>query len=424
MRILIVTKQAWDDTISSGNTLTNLFSGWPGAVFYTLCCRDALPNNRCCSEYFTVSPTDIVKNIITPWRIGRRFTVDNQVQVNETARFSRKAEASLKNISKKIKMLSSFYEIIYSTKLWLNRKLKAFVQEASPDIVFCFGVPDVFNYLVLKYIKDKYNIPVVSYFVDNHYVLREKEDNYFTRKRNRRLYDIAFISSRRYCITQMMCDWYSQIMHLDFKVLTKGCDVSENKCIINNPLRIVYAGNLLFGRDNTLFELVKALEVVNQLSENKCYLEIYTATNLDEDTQSKFNVEGISKLFPAKPYTEITEIMKAADIVLHVESFNQKQMDLVRYSFSTKITDCLQSGAMIMAIGPDSLASIDYLNNVPGTIVITDVRELESVLSSLLNNSQIILNNAHAANEYARKELAINCVRDKLHNDFNETIKR
>jgi hypothetical protein len=371
-----------------------------------------------------VAPTNILKNFITPWRIGRRFAVNNQIPDNGSESISRKAEIYLKNVSKKIKLLSLLYEIIYSSKLWLNRKLKAFVQEANPDIIFCFGVPDVFNYGVVKYIKEQYNIPIVSYFVDNHYVLGVENNDFITRKRNRRLYDLASLSSKRYCITQKMCDWYSKIMHLDFNVLTKGCDVGEIKHIINNPLRIVYAGNLLFGRDNTLLELVSALEVVNQMSNKKCYLEIYTATSLDEEKRLQLNVDGVSNLFPAKPYAEIIRIMKAADIVLHVESFDQKQMDVVRYSFSTKITDCMQSGAMIMAIGPDSLASIDYLANVPGTIVVTDVRKLERILSELLNNPQSILENAHAANVFARKELAINTVRNKLHNEFYALVNR
>ncbi len=43
-----------------------------------------------------------------------------------------------------------------------------------------------------------------------------------------------------------------------------------------------------------------------------------------------------------RSYDEIKHIMHEADVVLHVESFDEKSIETVKYSFSTKIIDCLQ----------------------------------------------------------------------------------
>lgn len=423
MRILIITKYAWDDRISSGNTLTNLFSEWPDATFYTIYCRDAFPDNDCCHDYFTVSPINLLKNIFTPWNIGRRFKTDGPMRANPE-NTGENTEASITRLSKKHRSLSYFYDFLYSTRLWMNKKLKRFLKEANPDIVFGFGVSDAFNLSLIKYIKRAQRVPVVSYFVDDHYKSNTRAWDIYNKNRNKRLAELAAISDKRYAISQMMCDAYSTIMHEQFELLTKGCVFCKVPVKEHSPLRMVYAGNLLFNRDKTLIALVEALSYVNKEKDPKCRLDIYSATPVSKDIRSLLNKEGVSFLHPPKPYSEITSILKDADIVLHVESFDEEQRKVVRYSFSTKITDCLQSGAMVLAIGPGDIASIDYLQRVPGVVVVTDLKELGCVLSTLLQSPQTILKNAKVANAYSKTEMSIEKVRYRLQNEFVSLIKQ
>ena len=77
MNILVITKAAWDDRIASGNTLSNFFNGWKDVNFFCLYSREAMPNNNVCSEYYSVSPISIVKNLFRPSKIGKRFRYDS-----------------------------------------------------------------------------------------------------------------------------------------------------------------------------------------------------------------------------------------------------------------------------------------------------------------------------------------------------------
>ena len=153
-------------------------------------------------------------------------------------------------------------------------------------------------------------------------------------------------------------------------------------------------------------------------------MDIYTTTQVDEDIRNRLNVEGVSSLNSPKPYEEIQMIMSGSDIVLHVESFDKEQIEYVHYSFSTKITDCLQSGAMVLAIGPDSIASIEYLKKIPGVVVVTDLRSLSAIISNCVNNVQTISRNAIQTYEYARLELSIDKVRNRLQKDFTELTQK
>lgn len=422
MRILIVSKYAWDDRLAGGNTLSNFFCGWTNAEFYNIYCRDAQPNNKCCSEYFAISPINIFKNLFLPWRIGHRFTIDEKTIAYVSS--STKAEESLTRLSKKSSVFAYLYDILYSTRFWLNNKLIDFIDDANPDIVFCFGVSDAYNYQLIRYLRKRRKKHIVTYFLDDHYYTDLHWWNIHKKVRNIRLTRLAQMSDKRYGITQMMCDAYSDIMKVGFEVLTKGCYVNGIISKNNNPIKMLYAGNLLYNRDKTIIELVAAIEEINHSSGVKCHLDIYTTTQLDEDIKKRLNVEGVSSLNPPRPYEEIQMIMSGSDIVLHVESFDKEQIEYVHYSFSTKITDCLQSGAMVLAIGPDSIASIEYLKKIPGVVVVTDLRSLSAIISNCVNNVQTISRNAIQTYEYARLELSIDKVRNRLQKDFTELTQK
>lgn len=420
MRILIITKYAWDEKIASGNTLSNFFENWADAEFFTVYCRDAIPNNKCCNVYFSISPINILKNLFTPWRIGREFRLENKrerAQENE-------AEKKLVKLSKSCKFFSFLYYFLYSTRLWLNRRIKLFLKTANPDIVFGFGVPDIFNYELIKYIKQNMKVPVITYFVDNHYSENVNFWNINKIRRNKRLSELSLMSDKCYAISQRMCDTYSSIMHMDFSLLTKGCYIREIRAKNNNPLRIVYAGNLYYGREKVLINLVSILKSINQAEKHKCYLDIYTVSQLSDDIKSKLNVDGNSSLHTPKPYEEIIKIQSESDIVLYVDSFDKEQIEKVKYSFSTKITDCLQSGSMVLAIGPSSIASIDFLKKVPGVVIVTDMLDLKPILQSLVSSPSSIFEKASETNVFAGNNMAIEGVRQRMQKDFVSLINK
>ena len=95
--------------------------------------------------------------------------------------------------------------------------------------------------------------------------------------------------------------------------------------------------------------------------------------------------------------------MKNADIVLHVESFEEKQKELVKYSFSTKIIDCLQSGNVVLGIGPSNIASIEYLKKIDGAFVIDDMDNIFDSISKILNEKNILNENAKKTRDFAKE---------------------
>jgi glycosyltransferase involved in cell wall biosynthesis len=203
--------------------------------------------------------------------------------------------------------------------------------------------------------------------------------------------------------------------------LYKGCffEKHEKKVSISSPIKIVYAGNLFYGRWEILKLLADEIERINTDSV-KMFLEIYTTATITHEIDKALNRGPSSCIMGALPYEDIKKVLQKADIVLHVESFEPKQIKSTRLSFSTKIIDCMQSGSCMMAIGPSSVASIQYLSEIEGSIVVDDLNKLREVLKSIINNPNIIIENAEKLNQYARVNHNLEVNRDRLKNDFRE----
>ena len=80
MNILTISGSAWDDRNSVGNTYSNLLGEMDDVKLYNIYCREAAPYNKYCKEYYTVTATDLIKNLFHRSRIGRRFSYEFEEQ--------------------------------------------------------------------------------------------------------------------------------------------------------------------------------------------------------------------------------------------------------------------------------------------------------------------------------------------------------
>lgn len=418
MNVLIITKAPWDDRIASGNTLSNLFGGWSDVNFYCLYSRDSRPSNKVCRNYFSISPTSIFKNFFHPYRIGKRFTT---LQCETVETLTSYEEVLIGKAKRNKRLFKLIYYLAYASNLWINDSFKSFIEESSPDVVFCFGQTDPLTYKAVRYIKTNTRARIISYYVDDLYKPNVTWISLLKKIDNIHLRSIASMSDKCYAISEMMCEEYRTLYNKPFTLLHKGCDVYQPKSCVSNPIRFVYAGNLYYKRDQVLVAIASAIDRIND-GIPKAHLDIYSGTPVSNEKAAMLNIHGASALHPACPYNEIKRLMREADIVLHVESFDETQIQLVRLSFSTKITDCMQSGSMMMAIGPMSVASISYANNVPGCVVVNDLKKIDAAILSLVNSKSTILKNAEKTNNFAKDNIIIDKIQKRLRNDFNSLL--
>lgn len=104
-----------------------------------------------------------------------------------------------------------------------------------------------------------------------------------------------------------------------------------------------------------------------------------------------------------------------------MESFEEVEMQKTKYSFSTKIIDYLQSGSVILAIGPKDISSMRYLSNIPGVVSINDVNDLIFVLKEMIENSGYFIQRAYDIRDYAQRHHGNQMVSQILNEIINKT---
>ena len=426
MRILVFSNGSWDDTNATGNTLSNLFGGncWKNDIFYNIYMRNATPNNKICNNYYRITLLSIIRNHFCKEKIGIEFNnsfADNGKTDYKNNNKERKIIDFIHNYS--LNFIYTFADWFYRKKRWINKRFEKYIKEMNPDIFYAHINNFAFLNPLVKYVKSNTKAKIVILLTDNLY---EDINNksFSRRKKLRKDYrEIIESADMIYAITDELKNEYGKIFNKEIQILRKGCSFDYPiRTQKNEVIRFVYAGNLLYGRDEVLSKIAKAIEYNNSNNSKKAFLEIYTGDTVSTKLKNTLNIENCSQIIGKREYNEIMKIENASDYVLHVESFEKKQIEYVKYSFSTKIIDCIQSGSCFIGVGPSDISSIKYIKKIPGAHVINSLDDIVENIINLINNDRII-QDSMKIREFAVMNHDIFENQNKLRRSFINIIK-
>lgn len=423
MKILVFGEPAWEDTNAYGNTLSNFFGEWEDDTIYHFFTRNKAPDNNIVSKYFMLSVYDIVKNIFKKDKGSKTFSRDEIDTFKQAIIQTQKKETS--DIStKKARQFKYFVmELIWSSGIWIDNKFKKFICDYQPEILFSFALSPFILYPLISFLRKNTKCKVVLFVADD--MLNYYSNVSFLRKN-------LLMKSFNKCIDEAdllygasdsLCAAYHQIYHKDFYPLVKGFhhNLTKPSYHPNKIKRIVYAGNLFYGRDKVIKRIAKELSELNK-QEFQAQMEIYVGTNHGEDYTDLNFEDGSCKIYPTQTNQVINRIMCSADILLFVESFEQKHIEYVHYSFSTKISDYLSCGKMVFVVGPEEDASISYFNKIPGVEVVTNQNSIKCQLTKLLSlTTEEYINRIIQINSFSKDNHNISVIRKRLRGDFLKT---
>ena len=405
MKILVITRNAWDDSNAAGNTLSNFFRGLEDAEFANIYFRNSEPHNKICSRYYQTSESDVIRNWFSPARIGGQKTVLPSESSDTEAKDSSREKTAIRFIQRNgIKAAYKLSDYVWYREKWINQRLRAFIEDFSPDAVFSFVKAAPQYYLTVRFLREQFKLPLISWIADDEY------SGFLKAGLKREIDNLAYIlreSSAVFGCSEELCKYYNDIFGCKAEPLYKSCESFEPlRAEVNDPIKLVYAGNMLYGRADTLSKLADACDecVLNGM---KAILEIYSNTPLSPDEiRHCFGNSSCAEYMGKADYETVKQKLYRADIVLHVESFEPEQILKTKYSFSTKIIDYLQSGSLLLAVGPSDTASIRYIRDIPGTCVIDDRDSICARLKELLSDT----------GSFYRRKIAIRSFSEQNHN--------
>lgn len=427
-KVLIVSISSWQETNSMGNTLSNFYGNWLVSSIANIFCRNQAPLNTVCKKYYLIDEIELAKAIVRRKEVGREYLIDSKTPVkhitNEEAQLR---QSKLLDFARRYRssLLLILREITWKLGKWRNETLRQFLSDFSPDIIVMHISDAFFTHEIVSFCREVTGAKIVVFFPDDNCSFKQLSFSpifwirrFLLRAKVRKTVEI---SAKIYGASKDLCEEYSKIFKCDFEPLYKGASFDNyiKKTNVNKPIRIIYAGNLFYGRWKTLRTLIKELKKINDKSKT-FELHVYTHNKLSKKMRRALSVEGTSIVMKGVSYSELKDILSKSDIVLHVESFSLKHKLVTRLSFSTKIIDCFQSARCILAIGPGDISSIKYLKESNAALVADNKKRIEETLNSIAEDPDMILDYSERAFLYGKANHSIDKVREKIERDFSE----
>lgn len=302
MRILVISQEVWRNDQNGGNVLSNIFKHVKNIIgnqedveFAQIYCSEGTPQNSICQKYYQMTDKMILSNVF-----NRKEHIGNQFQMEcECVERSIGSQNSLKVLKKlRFETFLVAKEILWSLSAWENETLRKFVSDFNPDLIFapCYG----WHYMlkITRVVKAWTGKPIISYISDDFYSCKQFRFspvywiNHLLLRRSVRktfaVYDLI------YTMTEEQKKQCEDAFGANMKILCKSANFFEIpiKEKVGQPIRFVYAGNLLYNRWKTLEKLVIQIKQLNA-DEVKMRLDIYSNSILSK-RQLKYLDDGVN----------------------------------------------------------------------------------------------------------------------------------
>lgn len=280
--------------------------------------------------------------------------------------------------------------LLWRKGFWCTDKLNKWLDDFKPECVFLAFSDDYFIPELALYVAQRYGIPIVScigddYYFNKHFSLNPMYQVYKETYKALVRKVLRYPGSAIY-ISDKIRDKYNSEFNLDGETvyLTSTVKRKAFKQIDRaNPL-ITYFGNIRMGRSSSLCDVADALGKINPSYK----LEVYS-NEVDESYYRELQENPNIVYGGSIPYKLVLEKMEQSDITVIVEGFEEKDIELSRYSLSTKAADALTSGVAIVVYGSDECGIIEYMRSTNAAAVCSDKNYLQKAILELIQDVEM-----------------------------------
>ena len=425
-KVLVISHNCFSKNSNIGRTLASYFCNYNPNNLAQLYFHDETPNSSVCLNYYNFTDTDALKSIFARWRKGKVFNKGNIDLDRKDSRNYSSSTARIYEYGRKRKPFVSYLrDLMWRLSSWNNRHFKKWLYNFGPDLILLTASDYSFPYVIANKIKKMTKIPMIIVCYDDFFLNYQHQGEFFRNIFYRHFLKCANkaikTSSATFANNPKMSKDYENFFGREWPVLYMSADYIATSISYDISKRkgICYLGNLGYNRNLQLVEIGKYLKN-NKLGFLPKHIDVYS-NEKNKETIGVLNEENGIVFHGSIAKDEVQKIVNNSIAVLHVESFDDKNRNLVKYSFSTKIADCLGSGTPLIAFGPGDIASIEYLIDNDCAFIAENNDELESVFNCLLEKNVVnkVLYNALTI---ARRNHNRECITSGLYNVLNSIV--
>lgn len=410
LRMLLITRESLRRDSNEGNVLINLFEDLSLELAH-ICCKPEPPDNDLCQgRYFQMTDRMALDKLLRRKPMGARPPL--QKNPPEPAKADPPSGKRFYDFfrSHNWNIFYILQDLLWAAAGTKSPALETFVRDFAPDLIFAPLTPYSYANRLQNQVIRFANVPAVTYLYDDIYSLKQFHLSPFywlhrfavrgSIRKNLPLYHFA------YTMTEQQKREYEKLLGLPMRLLRKCAPETRPKRQPHEGIRLIYAGGIYYGRDETLAKVADAVRSL-RVQGYDLQLHIYTSSPLKKRMQRKLQDSAASFVHPAVPEATLAEKYAESDVALHVESFHKKDAYTTRLSFSTKIVDCLASGCAVLAICPEINAGWQYLRDERAAMCVHEqgkiVQEIsrlaadENLREQLVEAAQDCLNSNHTA---------------------------
>lgn len=391
-KILVSTIDAWGDQVGADTIPSLLAHLQADYSIASLNIRANYSDSPLASQYFHILEGRVLKSIWNSTiQTGEAYYPSPAHSLNTDIVAEEKLYGKKRLFGRYFYVLAR--EMIWRLGRWKSRELDDFVEGFAPDVFF-FPIESYIHFnRINEYIIRKFRPKkVIGYLWDDNFSYRQLSWNplyrihrYFLRRSIKRLVPLC---NDFFVISQDLKEAFEQQFGRKSVVLTKPARMADSyeDFSLHYPLHLLYTGNLQIGRDDTLINLLQALQKVDQ---SLYRLSVYVKPPIAPKISKMIDAMENCRLYCDYPQSVILQKQREADILLYLESLSDKNK-MARLSFSSKLTDYFSAGKCIWAIGNKDLGPMAYLQKEDAAWVTSDKHRILDDFNRLSHSEELL----------------------------------
>ena len=358
-RILIINGEPISTATATGITMRNLFERWPKEALATVHISNLSPDFSRCSRVWHLNRFDI---------LGHSTGGEMEPAADGERNSQMRGTSARTGVISRFRRGSTVF--LECCPFSLSSELQKWITALSPDVIYTLGANIRIMDLCVR-IAIQYGIPILPHFMDDWphtlYATMNYRIPHFLLQR--KLRDMLEYSPFCMTISPEMSEAYQ-------KRWGKSCYNFMN-CVaeeplaaisekLSDPLRLFYIGGLHLNRWKTLGDIADQIQASFPLSRN--YEMTIFVPRKDWEIYGRFLSEKKIRYGGELSFSQVFPMMKRADVLLHVESFEPKNHEFTKLSISTKLVQYFMAGRPVLGVGPEELASLREVRRSGGGI--------------------------------------------------------
>lgn len=400
---ILIFGQPFNNYSGGGITLSNLFRGWPKNKIAVTYIGHGLLNvtTDICDTYYQLGEEE--NKWIFPFNLIQRKFTSGLKSFEE----GEKTPVNSIQVGLRYKLVNNyFYPLLrwlgiyhFSTTISLSEKLKNWLREYSPEIIYLqVAARDEINFAreLISYT----NLPTAIHIMDDWPSTISGKGPlrwFWSAKIDREFRSLLLMTKLQLSISDAMTIEYEERYKKKFipfhNPINAEAWLRHSKKDFNidrQNIKILYSGRI--GNKGIAESIIEVAEAIDFLNEGEVKIKLHIQTpDKKKEILEKLGRYKCIVFNPFAEYKDLPEIFSSADILLLANDFSTQGIQYLKFSMPTKASEYMISGTPVLVYTPPLAAVSEFFsrNDCGYCLIVQGHDEIIKAIETLIGNKEL-----------------------------------